>query len=205
MAYQAVALDAMGVIYTNGDDLRQLLIPYLRTRGCQRTDEELRQAYRACYREGASVETLWDATGLERARERFEDAYLGLYELNSGVIDFLREMRAQRVPVYGLSNDIAEWSVKRRRLHGLDDFFAGWVISSDIRATKPDARIFRQLLGQLKCPPADCVFVDDRVENLDGARAAGLTSTMLFGTIEKVSSHVSVANFEELAALVRNR
>jgi FMN phosphatase YigB (HAD superfamily) len=195
----------MGVIYTHRDDLRQLLIPYLRTKGCQRSDEELRRAYRACYREGAAVETLWDATGLAHARERFEDAYLGLYELNSGVMDFLAEMGAQEVPVFGLSNDIAEWSVKRRRLHGLDDYFAGWVISSDVRATKPDARIFRRLLGQLVCPPADCVFVDDRVENLDGARGAGLTNTVLFGTITKMSSHVSVTNFEELSALVRSR
>lgn len=205
MAYQAVALDAMGVIYTLGDDLRQLLIPYLRTRGCQRTDEELRLAYRACYREGASVEALWDATGLEHARERFEDAYLRLYELNSGVVDFLDEMRAQKVPVFGLSNDIAEWSVKRRRLHGLDNYFAGWVISGDVRAPKPDARMFRRLLGQLECPPADCVFVDDRVENLDGAKAVGLTSTVLFGTTEEAPHHAAVANFEELRELVLRR
>jgi HAD superfamily hydrolase (TIGR01509 family) len=205
MPYQAVALDAMGVIYTNGDDLRQLLIPYLRTKGCQRTDEELRLAYRACYREGASVETLWAATGLAQARERFEDAYLRLYELNSGVVAFLDEMRARRVPVYGVSNDIAEWSIKRRRLHALEDLFAGWIISSEVRAIKPDMKIFRQLLGHLKCPPAECVFVDDRVENLDGAKAVGLTSTVLFGTTAEAPHHATVATFEELREFVLTR
>jgi HAD superfamily hydrolase (TIGR01509 family) len=194
---EAVALDAMGVIYRVADDLRDLLIPFLRGKGCTVPDDDIIAAYRACYRDGAPARTIWERAGVAPA---LEDEYLAGYELNPGVIDFLDSIRRASIPVYGLSNDLGEWAVRRRQLLGVEDYFAGWVISSEVRAVKPQQAIYQHLVDLLPCVPDRCVFVDDRQANLDGAKVVGLQG-VLFSS-EPSDGVSSVPDFESLGALV---
>jgi HAD superfamily hydrolase (TIGR01509 family) len=48
------------------------------------------------------------------------------------------------------------------------------VASCHLGARKPDVRFFHALLEALECAPHEVVFVDDREENVDAARAVGL-------------------------------
>ncbi|MCI2419636.1 HAD family phosphatase [Saccharopolyspora sp. K220] len=52
--------------------------------------------------------------------------------------------------------------------------FKHLIFSGDLRVAKPDAQIWRILLDTIDAPAAECLFFDDRQENVDGARAAGL-------------------------------
>jgi FMN phosphatase YigB (HAD superfamily) len=200
MQVQAVALDAMGVIYPVADDLRELLIPYLRSKGCTVPDNEVIDAYRACYRDGATARSIWDLAGCDWADGALEHEFLACYELNAGVIEFLEAMHERSIPVYGLSNDVGEWAPVRRRLLGIDQFFSGWAISSEVRKPKPAPEIYQRLIDMLPCPAAACVFVDDRAENLDAAVTHGLR-TVLYAS-SGTSDHPAVASFQELGALV---
>src|SRR5688500_5938148 len=107
----------MGVIYSAGDDLRQLLIPFIRARRPELTEAEIAPLYRACYRHGVPAEAFWRGVGLDPS---VEDAFLGTYELMPGVVNFLKQMQVAHIPVFGFSNDVAEWATKRGRLHDLD-------------------------------------------------------------------------------------
>lgn len=188
----------MGVIYPTGDDLRQLLIPFIRARRRDLTEADIAPLYRACYREGAPVEVLWRAVGLDSS---IEDDYLATYQLTPGLLDFLQRMQALRIPVFGFSNDVAEWAPKRRHLHNLDPYFAGWVVSGELRSHKPNPPMYQRLLGMLPCPPADCFYVDDRVPNLETGVKFGLRP-ILFGVQPTVFSWLAAASFPELSALV---
>ena len=196
---EAVALDAMGVIYPVADDLRDLLIPYLRSKGCAVPDEVIVEAFRSCYRDGAPAQSIWEASGRDWADGTLEREFLACYELNDGVIEFLDAMRRQSVPVYGLSNDVAEWARKRLARLRLDRFFAGWVFSSEVRAHKPQPQIYERLLELLPCPPGACVFVDDRAANLEAAQATGL-QTVLFGGA--TAGQCLIPDFASLTAYV---
>ena len=55
------------------------------------------------------------------------------------------------------------------------------VFSGDVGMAKPDADIFQLLLGRLGARPADCLFLDDRKSNVDGARAVGLRAHLWRG------------------------
>src|SRR3546814_6653213 len=46
--------------------------------------------------------------------------------------------------------------------------------SAQFRLAKPDPAIFLQCLGQLGATPAQALFIDDKAENAEGARRAGL-------------------------------
>jgi putative hydrolase of the HAD superfamily len=52
--------------------------------------------------------------------------------------------------------------------------FRHLMFSGDLGTAKPDAPIWSALLDRLAARPADCLFLDDRQETVDGARAAGL-------------------------------
>ena len=53
------------------------------------------------------------------------------------------------------------------------------VISTQIGATKPDPRMYAAILEKLGAAPGDCLFVDDRVDNLEGAVAAGMVAVQM--------------------------
>lgn len=55
------------------------------------------------------------------------------------------------------------------------------VFSGNVGMAKPDAEIFGVLLATLGADPSDCLFLDDRQANVDGARAAGLRAELWRG------------------------
>jgi putative hydrolase of the HAD superfamily len=59
--------------------------------------------------------------------------------------------------------------------------FSQLVFSGDLRVAKPDRAIFDILLSRIGARPDDCLFLDDRQSNIDGARAAGLRAELWRG------------------------
>jgi putative hydrolase of the HAD superfamily len=60
------------------------------------------------------------------------------------------------------------------RQRGYFQVFHKAFLSTEIGLHKPDPRVFEYVLRDLGCGPAAAVFVDDRIENVQGARTAGL-------------------------------
>jgi epoxide hydrolase-like predicted phosphatase len=54
------------------------------------------------------------------------------------------------------------------------DAFDVMVISAEVGMVKPDARIYQHTLDALQVESSVSVFIDDFVENVDGARAVGM-------------------------------
>jgi 2-haloacid dehalogenase len=86
------------------------------------------------------------------------------------------ELRGRRMPLYALSN----WSHETFRLvrHEFPflEWFDGVLLSGDVGVTKPDRRIFDELVRRYGLDPATTLFIDDSPPNVDGALAAGLQS-----------------------------
>ncbi|MGE0057314.1 MAG: HAD family hydrolase [Dehalococcoidia bacterium] len=198
--FKAVALDMMGVVYPIGDDLRGLIIPFLKSEGCDLPDQAFIDAYRTCYKGGGNAEFFWQSLGYTPPYDEIESLLLHEYQLTFGAVEFLEALRVQDVPVFSLSNDVAEWASRRRKLHGIDDYFSGAVISGEIGVPKPEPAIYQALIDRLPCAPEECLFVDDRPSNLDGAAREGL-ATVLFGAAGH-ETHDAAADFEALTAYV---
>ena len=62
---------------------------------------------------------------------------------------------------------------------GLLSLFDATVISTQIGAIKPDPKMYEAILQKLNADPADCLFVDDRAVNLEGAIAAGMKAVQM--------------------------
>jgi 2-haloacid dehalogenase len=91
-------------------------------------------------------------------------------------VDILADVRASGVPTYALSNWSAETFPAARPRYPFLEWFDGIVISGEVRAAKPDRRIFQALLERYDLEPGSIVFIDDVAENVDAARALGIRS-----------------------------
>ena len=93
----------------------------------------------------------------------------------------LEELHRSGVDLYCLSNmSHGTWEFLRPR-HEFWSRFKGILISAELGLVKPDAAIYRHLLDTWSLAPAETVFLDDRPDNVKGARAVGIHSFVFEG------------------------
>ena len=73
-----------------------------------------------------------------------------------------------------INNESRELNRYRIDTFRLRDMFAAFFSSCYLGVRKPDARIYEIALDVMQAQPAISLFVDDREENVEGARALGL-------------------------------
>ena len=90
-----------------------------------------------------------------------------------GTVAILDELRGDGVRLYALSNWSAETFPIARERYPFLGWFDGIVISGEVKAAKPDVRIFQALIDRHEIDPAETVFVDDNEPNVTAAAAMG--------------------------------
>lgn len=97
---------------------------------------------------------------------------------------------AARVRVSGLSNSADGARREEQRRYGLSSLLDPILYSHEIGLRKPDAAVYRLSCATLGVEPDAIVFVDDRQENVQAAREAGMhallhsTSTTTIAAVE---------------------
>ena len=56
------------------------------------------------------------------------------------------------------------------------DYFDELTFSCEVGVNKPDSVIYDYCLGKIGVPSHECLFVDDSIANVDGAKRAGLNA-----------------------------
>ncbi|MGA3003572.1 MAG: HAD family hydrolase [Acetobacteraceae bacterium] len=174
--FSVLALDAMGVIYQTGDDVADLLTPFVAAHGGSTDRELVERTYLLASLGAIPAMQFWRIVGVDPA---LEDSYVGLHCLTDGIRDVLIWPRNRGLPVCCISDDFAEWSVSLRRRFCLEDLFGSWFVSGELGIRKADMAIYQAALGGLCCGSGEILFVDDRVRNLDAVRKLGLATACL--------------------------
>ncbi len=170
-------LDAMGVLYQSGDDVAELLIPFVHRHGrACRPAATIEQAYVAASLGDIDETTFWQRMGVDPV---LEDDYLAGHRLIEGTREALPLLYRSFERIACLSNDVSGWSAKLRQRFGLESWIDPWFISGDLRMRKPTPGIYRLVLERLGSKPQDVVFVDDRPKNLDAAKTLGIRTALL--------------------------
>jgi epoxide hydrolase-like predicted phosphatase len=89
------------------------------------------------------------------------------------LVEYIRSLR-ERYKTALLSNAFSNLRTVITEEWKFADAFDTMVISAEVGLVKPDARIYRLVLDRLQLAPAQAVFVDDFLHNVEGARAVGL-------------------------------
>ena len=197
-----VALDAMGVIYQPGADVDDLLIPFVRERGCTRSDGEIIDLYNDASRGLLNTRELWERLGVLGDPGLLDHEIAARYSVTDGLLDFLRWCTDAGIPVACISNDISEWAVLRAQHFALAGAIVSWTISGDVGHRKPDGAIYDAFLATVPVT-ANCIFVDDRIDNVVAAASRGMRSILFKPGFSGPSPDIpSAPDFPSLTKLV---
>jgi putative hydrolase of the HAD superfamily len=123
----------------------------------------------------AFVDYLNEAKGLSWTVDTLIGVWQKMFTVNETGYGLFRAAIARGLPVYTLSN-IAEHHIEaiERNWPGFLDGATGLFLSYEIGVRKPDAQIYSHLLENLGIEGAQCLFIDDRADNIEAACAAGI-------------------------------
>ena len=123
-----------------------------------------------------------DADAIRGYREHFLHSVTGTVPGTPAVI---AELQQRGVAVSALTNWSGELFALTRSHFGVMDRFADIVVSGQVGVAKPDHRIFALACERGRLDPAETMFVDDAVANVDAASASGLHG-LRFTTAEQL-------------------
>jgi putative hydrolase of the HAD superfamily len=90
------------------------------------------------------------------------------------VLNWTQDLRAAGLRTSILSNLPRTLGERLRSAPGFLDHFDQVTFSYELGVIKPEAPIYRHAIEGLGVAPEEALFLDDRPENVDGARAAGI-------------------------------
>lgn len=97
-----------------------------------------------------------------------------------GADAFVRRLKAAGLRVYLLSNAGVEFPDVLGRF-AFYSLFDGAVVSAHEKVIKPDRRIYEIMLDRYNLAADECLFVDDMMENVQGAQALGIDAVQFDG------------------------
>lgn len=97
--------------------------------------------------------------------------------IDSRVIDWIAQLREAGIQT-GILSNLPRPLAAGLRASDFTRHFDQVTFSCELGCTKPRREIYEHAVRGLGCAPGEALFLDDRPENVEGARAAGLQSEL---------------------------
>lgn len=184
MAIQAVIFDYGGVLAFHPSKTQIAAAAAL----CGLTPEEFVRvfwAHRIEYDAGMDPLTYWQGVA-ELAGTTFSDALIAELRvreidfwscLDGRVLDWIANLQSGGLRT-GILSNLPHPLAEELRAIEFVKHFDQVTFSCELGVTKPNRAIYEHAVNGLDLPPGDILFLDDRPDNVDGARAAGLQSEL---------------------------
>lgn len=99
-------------------------------------------------------------------------AHINIY---SEVFPLLVALKEKGHRIFVLSNTSPVfYELLKDQLSPLAEILDGFVLSCDIKAIKPDRKMFEEILQKYELDPSNCIFLDDVEENTKVAESLGI-------------------------------
>ncbi len=130
-------------------------------------------------------------TEIEAYYSRWEEMLNGPIE---GSVAVFRKLKATgKYKFYALTNWSSELFPIALREFEFLNWFDGIVVSGDEGIRKPEAAFFKILFDRYQVNPADAVFIDDNLRNIEAARELGIES-IRFTSPEELEKELKALN-----------
>jgi epoxide hydrolase-like predicted phosphatase len=114
-------------------------------------------------------------TDLQVGFDDFAKAWRDIFWANESVHRLIEELKGDgHTLILGSNTNELHSAHFREQFRDILGLFDALVLSFEVGRIKPDAGFYRACSIAAGRPPAECVFIDDLVENVEGARHAGL-------------------------------
>lgn len=129
--------------------------------------EEVINEYKEKYTEYAE-DIEWFITNGERMSVQRPDLWKKIYDL-----------KEKGYKIYLLSNYSKILFEQHTKDSGFMEIIDGKVVSYEVNVLKPDRRIYEYLLEKYGLEPSECIFFDDRIENVEAAVNIGMKGILV--------------------------
>ena len=104
-----------------------------------------------------------------------------------GMLEIIQDLKQKGYGIYGLTNwPAATFAEARRRFSTLASI-DNYVVSSSVHLAKPEPAIYQLLLSKYNLNSCECIFIDDRKDNVDAAISLGMSGIVYPGTADRLS------------------
>ena len=135
----------------------------------------VRSAMRGLLSPRAYHEALCEKLDVSLAYEEFVDVWNGLLSPNEAMVPVVEQLKPGHSLVLASNTDAIHFAHAVERFPVLKSF-ERYFLSYEMGLLKPDPGFFRHVLGALETPAANCIFIDDRADNVESARGIGITA-----------------------------
>ena len=128
-----------------------------------------------------------DSKGLENKVDEFFDRKGELVRLHDYSVEWMKNLKERGYKIYLLSN----YPVSAFELHSKLHFkflplIDGKIVSGYVKMVKPNKNIYECLLDTYHLKAEECIFIDNREENIQGAKSVGMQG-IVFKDYKKAS------------------
>ncbi len=95
-------------------------------------------------------------------------------QIDDSMIQFIKESREKLHTLAIISNMTRDCLIFMKKHFQWLELFDELTFSCEFGKNKPDPKIYQAFLSRIEIPPQECLFVDDLVENVDGAMKSGM-------------------------------
>jgi HAD superfamily hydrolase (TIGR01509 family) len=111
--------------------------------------------------------------GFELPHHRFTEIWTGLLSANAGIVSVVEGLRPRHRLILASNTDPLHFTYCLDH-YGVLSLFDRNFLSYEMGLLKPDPSFFEYILRSLQVDGGDCIFVDDRLENVLAARGVGI-------------------------------
>lgn len=129
--------------------------------------------------------------------ELWFEMYTKLTHLSSEMEEVVQRLHDAGYEVSLFSNTF-DIHAKSNELKGFFDIFDHVFLSNKIGFRKPEIEKYRYVLNKLNAKPKECVFIDDKLNNLIPARDLGMV-VVKFESIEKFKEQLSAMGIDDIS------
>ena len=122
-----------------------------------------------------AIELYNKRTGLEsELLQKLWDSVLESLVPIDDTVKILEQLHRARTPLYSITDNIREIFEYVRSRYMFPSLFIDVVTSYDVCALKPSPKIYQHLLQRNNLKAEECVFIDDILTNVEGAKKVGM-------------------------------
>lgn len=128
----------------------------------------------------AYFDALRDTLGLSLTDAELVEGWNAIFEQEfSGAFELFRRL-GERIPIYAFSNtNVTHQRFWERKYARTLRLFRRVFVSCELGARKPEAEAFERVTSAMGIDPGAVRFFDDTRENVEGARAFGMTAVLV--------------------------
>jgi epoxide hydrolase-like predicted phosphatase len=112
-----------------------------------------------------------------------EEWLLSEHNINTALVEVIKGLRKHSYTIGMLSNLGGGW-MERYVDASVRDLFDEVVVSGEVGMYKPNPEIYEYMSNKLYLHPNEILFIDDRSENVEAARAVGMEAVQFIGNTQ---------------------